>query len=1039
MEDLKPFLDFIKVTKKPAALIKADGDRFIVIFSNPSFQAFFNKEQVEEDLHLVYQNIISDEHQKKVDELRRFFSQSLESHKEISIKLEEICLNASDDGGSAIVNLEFSNTPISSTGNEKYFIHFVEDVTEKSMLQKELAAHKLLMRQAEQISGFGTWELDVLTNGIAWSDGVYLICGYQPQSFKVTFELGLGVIHPEDRSLAIEAMQLTLQTGKEYKIQKRFLLEDGTVKQILSRGSLIKDTEGNPIKLIGVFQDITDQIEAEKKVQDTLNNFQAIVENVDGIMWEADALTFKFSFVSPQVEEILGYSPEEWLSEDQFWINHIHPDDRSQAYTYCKDMVDLGENHIFEYRFKKKSGEYILVQDRVAVQKKFGKPDKLKGILVDINDLYYQQKIEHLERVVMEKSMEGEVTLKEVLVLLMLKLDELFPDMQSSMLRVENGKIYNLASPSLPQDYILAIEGEEIGENAGSCGTAAFTKKEVIVSDIFADERWSKYKDVAKKFGFQSCWSRPVFNKKGEVVATFANYFTEPRMPRSIEKEAIERARRLSSIILEHFSDIEQIRHANELNTFINKATNEAIYEWDMVNDKVYWGESFERFFGYVHQGDFTGSDWRKMMHPEDIEDSYLKINEFFTDPEKFKISEEHRLIKKDGSVIFAEIIGFIIRNNQNTPIRLIGVIRDITETRELRKLLDSASQMAKIGAWELDVRSKELYWSHMTRQIHECPDDLEIDLEQSINFYQEDYREEIRKLVNNCIENGVPFDFEFPITTYQGDEKWVRALGQAEFFNGSCIKIFGSFQDVHVRKLAEKQVELHLQDLAKSNAELEQFAYVASHDLQEPLRMVTSFLALIDKKYHDILDEKGKTYIDYAMDGAIRMRNIILDLLEFSRVGRVSGQKKFIDLNEVVEEVIKLQKQAIHESGAKISSDSLPIVVSNKLLMLQVFQNIIGNALKYRKIDVAPKVYISFEEKAKFWQIAIKDNGIGIEKVYHDKVFVIFQRLHNKDEYSGTGIGLAIVKKIINNLGGEIWLESEIDKGSTFYFTIPK
>lgn len=426
-------------------------------------------------------------------------------------------------------------------------------------------------------------------------------------------------------------------------------------------------------------------------------------------------------------------------------------------------------------------------------------------------------------------------------------------------------------------------------------------------------------------------------------------------------------------------------------------------------------------------------------MHPEDIEDSSSKLNEFFTDPEKFKIAEEHRLIKKDGSVIFAEIIGFIIRNNQNTPIRLIGVIRDITETRELRKLLDSASQMAKIGAWELDVRSMELYWSRMTRQIHECPEDIEIDLDQSINFYQEEYREEIKKLVDDCIQNGVSFDFEFPIITYQGHEKWVRALGQAEFFHGSCIKIYGSFQDIHARKLAEKQVELHLQDLAKSNAELEQFAYVASHDLQEPLRMVTSFLALIDKKYQNLLDEKGKTYIDYAMDGAIRMRNIILDLLEFSRVGRVSGEKNFINLNEIMEEVVKLQKQAIQESDAKIYFDSLPVIISNKLLMLQVFQNLIGNALKYRKIDTPPEIHVSFVDKTKYWQIAIKDNGIGIEKAYHDRVFVIFQRLHNKDEYSGTGIGLAIVKKIINNLGGEIWLESEIGRGSTFYFTIPK
>lgn len=1039
MGDLKPFFDFVKVTKSPAAILKAEEDQLIVISSNQSLKEFLNKKEIEgEDLLSVYQTIISEQHQHKVDELQEFFTQSLHIQKEVSLKLEEVLLD-SPYVESPIVNLEISNTPINSSENDKYLLHFVKDVTELSLLQKQLDAQKHLMRQAEQISGLGTWELDLITNKLTWSDGVFLICGYKPQSFEVTFERGVGLIHPDDQAAAIEALEQTLKTGKEYKIQKRFLLEDGTVKQILSRGSLIKEIDNTPIKLIGVFQDITDQIVAEKNVQDTLNNFQALVENVDGIMWEADARTFEFSFVSPQVEEILGYSSQEWLSEDQFWINHIHPEDRNQAYTYCKEMVNLGENHIFEYRFRKKSGEYILLQDRVAVQMKLGKPERLKGILVDINDRYFQQKIEHLEREVMEKSMESEVTLEEVLELLMLKLEEVFPDMKCSMLKIENEKVYNLTSPSLPLKYIDAIEGEPIGENAGSCGTAAFLKQDVIVSDIFTDERWQSYRDIAAEFGFQSCWSRPIFNKKGEVVATFANYFSESRTPRPIERKAIERARRLASIILEHFSDLEQIRHANELNTFINKATNEAIYEWDMINDKVYWGESFERFFGYVHTGDFTVADWRKMMHPDDIENSTKKLEEIFTNPDKFNFTEEHRIIKKDGTVIFAEIIGFIIRDEQNHPIRIIGVIKDVTETRELRKLLDSASQMAKIGAWELDLRNMELYCSKMTRQIHELPDDVEIDLELAINFYREDFREKVKKSVNDCINKGIPFDFEYPIITYQGHEKWVRSLGQAEYFNGSCIKIYGSFQDIHDRKLAEKQIEQHLQDLARSNTELEQFAYVASHDLQEPLRMVTSFLALIEKRYKNQLDEKGKTYISYAMDGAIRMRHIIMDLLEFSRVGRGSKEKDFVDLNLIVEEVIKLQKQAIQESGAKITVDSLPTVVSNKVLMIQVFQNLIGNAIKYRKPDEKPEIAISFKNRLNFWQIVIKDNGIGIEKEYHNKVFVIFQRLHNKDEYSGTGIGLAIVKKIINNLGGEIWLESEIGKGSTFFITIPK
>jgi light-regulated signal transduction histidine kinase (bacteriophytochrome) len=271
------------------------------------------------------------------------------------------------------------------------------------------------------------------------------------------------------------------------------------------------------------------------------------------------------------------------------------------------------------------------------------------------------------------------------------------------------------------------------------------------------------------------------------------------------------------------------------------------------------------------------------------------------------------------------------------------------------------------------------------------------------------------------------------------GNEKWARVMGQADFLNGKCVRIYGSFQDITDRKMSEFQIEEQIKALAKSNQELEQFAYVASHDLQEPLRMVTSFLALIEKKYGPLFDTKGKTYIEYAMDGAVRMRRIILDLLDFSRVGRNEEAPVKIDLMAVIEDVKKLQKQAIEENHAIIETDNLPQVIATKLSVEQVFNNLIGNALKYRKPDINPEIKISANDIGKFWEIAVSDNGIGIEKEYFDKVFIIFQRLHTKEEYSGTGIGLAIVKKIIDNLGGKIWLESEVGKGSTFYFTLPK
>lgn len=235
------------------------------------------------------------------------------------------------------------------------------------------------------------------------------------------------------------------------------------------------------------------------------------------------------------------------------------------------------------------------------------------------------------------------------------------------------------------------------------------------------------------------------------------------------------------------------------------------------------------------------------------------------------------------------------------------------------------------------------------------------------------------------------------------------------------------------------RKLENHARELMLSNKELEEFAYVASHDLQEPLRMISTFMNQLKKKYGDQLDEKAHSYIHFAVDGAKRMRQIILDILEFSRVGKHAENVEEINVNEVVKNVCLLQRRAIETKKASISFQGLPTIVSYRAPLAQVLQNLIANALKYSKPDVPPEITISARELAEEWEFSVSDNGIGIEPQFYDKIFIIFQRLHNKNDYEGTGVGLAIVKKTIENLGGRVWLESKEGSGATFFFTIPK
>ena len=238
---------------------------------------------------------------------------------------------------------------------------------------------------------------------------------------------------------------------------------------------------------------------------------------------------------------------------------------------------------------------------------------------------------------------------------------------------------------------------------------------------------------------------------------------------------------------------------------------------------------------------------------------------------------------------------------------------------------------------------------------------------------------------------------------------------------------------------LSTQKLEDYSKQLLYSNKELEQFAYVTSHDLQEPLRMVTSFLSLLEKKYGHVLDEKGKQYIHYAADGAHRMRQIILDLLEYSRIGNIEEEVSLVDMKAVLDDVLILNRKLIKEKKAVITAEELPQIYAEKSPMHQMFQNLIQNAITYQRENSAPEINIRAEETVTHWIFYIKDNGIGIPSEYREKIFNLFERLHGNGEYSGTGIGLAICKKIAEQHKGIIGVDSEQDRGSTFYFTVLK
>jgi light-regulated signal transduction histidine kinase (bacteriophytochrome) len=250
-------------------------------------------------------------------------------------------------------------------------------------------------------------------------------------------------------------------------------------------------------------------------------------------------------------------------------------------------------------------------------------------------------------------------------------------------------------------------------------------------------------------------------------------------------------------------------------------------------------------------------------------------------------------------------------------------------------------------------------------------------------------------------------------------------------------VLVSSAIRDVTERKQTEDALKRSAADLAHSNAELEQFAYVASHDLQEPLRAVSGCMQLLQQRYQGQLDARADELITHAVDGSSRMQTLIRDLLAYARVSTRGKDLKPIDSETVLKEALSNLATVIQESGGVVTYGALPTVAADPTQLLQVFQNLIGNAIKYRG-ERPPEVHIEVEHRAGEWQFTMRDNGIGIDPQYFERIFGIFQRLHTRREYPGTGIGLALCKKIIERHGGRIWVASKPKEGSTFCFTIP-
>ncbi len=386
-----------------------------------------------------------------------------------------------------------------------------------------------------------------------------------------------------------------------------------------------------------------------------------------------------------------------------------------------------------------------------------------------------------------------------------------------------------------------------------------------------------------------------------------------------------------------------------------------------------------------------------------------------------------------------------------NAELQAEVAARERTENalREREALLDATGRMANVGGWEVDAETSEVRWTQQTRRIHEVAADYEPSIEEAIDFFHPEDQEKLTHAIQRALDAGEPYDMEIRFITARGKPLWVRTICRPQRVDGRTIKLLGTFQDITARKRAEQEIAHYTEELERSNEELQQFAYVVSHDLKAPLRAVKSFLNLLREDMQGQLGAKAEEYIRFAVDGAIRMEVLIDALLDYARVDTQGRDPVPTDAGAVLARVLEMLRFRIEERSAEVIHDPLPTVLADPTQLMQLFQNLIGNALMFCNQQL-PRVHITAVQcppstepgwggaASGVWRFAVCDNGIGIAPQHHEHIFGVFQRLHTQEEYEGTGIGLAICKRIVERHGGRIWVESEVGEGATFYFTLP-
>jgi PAS domain S-box-containing protein len=1021
-----PYRIIIEEMEEGALTVSEKG---IILYSNPRFSEIISV-SLEKIPGSDFSEFIAEE---DGPEFKRLLRNALKrpvrgevnatvNQKTAHLQLSLVPLPESMEGSVCIIVSDI--TEISDFQN--YLQEMVDERTEKlkianRQLSDELhnlkRAEKALERSEEsyflavKAASLGTW--DHLYDGkkwkVVWSDQIYRIFGFQPGT-KVGMKSYLERLHPLDRDRVNAEYNGAIKSRGNYDCEYRIVLPDKTIKWIHSTGK-VTDTEeaGTVLRITGVSRDITKRKDAEKLLLESEERYRLLSDTMtQGVIYrDAEGIIIS---INPAGEQIIGKSAAEiigkkiaveMMTEDGSVVEFANlPSQRTLRYK----VPVLGEiTSIFNQ--KEKTRKWISIDTIPLYRKDEDRPYQIYSVFEDITQrMLAEKEIQKREQLFRSAFDDGSVpmtlTSKEGV---FLKVNHAFCQLTGYSAEELTGMSFQHLTH--PDDLEPSIKGSE----------------ELKSNDLKSFRMEKRY---IRKDGhpvWVSISTAPVRDEKGnwDFFVTHIQDINKRKNAEFKLKESKEKFKQLANSITQ--------------------------LAWIARSDGyIFWFN--KRWYEYTGrtQDDMIGWGWQKVQDPKMLPLVMKRYRESIVSGKPFEMI--FPILGKDGEYREFLTKSIPFRDKKGNIDQWFGTNTDISDLKKIenelkdsREKLRIALENGRIGTWEWNP-GKEIFAldERAEKMLNISHGSFGGTYNDFLNCIHEEDLPHVRKAMEYALSSQDVFETIFRTRPVCNASNYISAKALVTRDSDNFpFNIAGVCFDVTSMKKGAEQALIKLnEELLRSNTDLQQFAYVASHDLQEPLRMVSSFTQLLQYRYADKLDADGNEYIRFAVEGSKRMYELLNGLLTYSRIQTRGKDFHLVDMKDVVAKVRDNLKLVIQEKKATIVTNDLPVVFADESQMIQVMQNLIENSLKF--MQGPPVITVSSVKGEHSDIISVEDNGIGIENQYFERIFKIFQRLHRSEEYAGTGIGLAICRRIIERHGGKIWIKSAPGTGSTFSFSIP-